>query len=187
MEGNNSPKERTLIRGLGFCSFASNSNVAEEDISDGKLIRIRPLHYDKKYRRNEFRPWKIEARGKSFEVPTKSLIPPFSLSYKKRVYSPNRILYPLKRVDFDPNGNRNVKNRGESGYVRISWNEALDIIVGEINRIKEKYGPYGILAQADGHGETQIVHGPHGCMVNPLKLLGGYTLQSRNLDSWEGW
>ena len=36
----------------------------------------------------------------------KSLIPPYSLAYKKRVYSANRILYPLKRVDWDPDGAR---------------------------------------------------------------------------------
>ena len=32
----------------------------------------------------------------------KTLIPPLSLAYKKRVYSPARIRYPMKRVDFDP-------------------------------------------------------------------------------------
>ena len=32
----------------------------------------------------------------------------------------------MKRVDFDPNGERNPQNRGKSGYVRISWDEALD-------------------------------------------------------------
>ncbi|MBW1799922.1 MAG: molybdopterin-dependent oxidoreductase [Deltaproteobacteria bacterium] len=179
--------EKTFVRGLGFCAFASNSNVTEVDVKDGKLLRIRPLHYDREYNPEQFRPWKIEARGKSFEAPLKSLIPPLSLSYKKRVYSPNRIPYPLKRVDFDPYGDRHTENRGKSGYVRISWDEALDIVSAEIKRVKEKYGPYAILAQADGHGETQIVHGPHGCSVNLLKLLGGYTLQTRNPDSWEGW
>jgi len=39
----------------------------------------------------------------------KSLIPPLSICYKKRVYSPNRILYPLKRVDFDHKGERNTE------------------------------------------------------------------------------
>jgi len=29
----------------------------------------------------------------------------------------------MKRVDFDPNGNRNIQNRGISGYERISWDE----------------------------------------------------------------
>ena len=31
-------------------------------------------------------------------------LPPLSIAYKKRVYSPARIRYPMKRVDFDPNG-----------------------------------------------------------------------------------
>src|SRR4030042_210324 len=113
--------ERTFIKGLGFCASSGNGNVSAIDVNNGKIVRIRPLHYDRKYKPEEFRPWKIEARGKTFEPAMKSLIPPFSLAYKKRIYSPNRILYPLKRVDFDPDGDRNTVNRGRSGYVRISW------------------------------------------------------------------
>ena len=48
----------------------------------------------------------MEAHGQIFEPMMKSLAPPFSLAYKNRVYSPNRILYPLKRVDWDPKGAR---------------------------------------------------------------------------------
>ncbi len=117
----------------------------------------------------------------------KSLIPPYTLGYKNRVYSPNRILYPLKRVDWDPNGERNPQNRGKSKYTRITWDEALDIIVSEIKRIKAKYGMEAILSQSDGHGETMCVHAAHGCHRKLLALLGGYTLQTRNTDSWEGW
>ena len=43
------------------------------------------------------------------------------------------------------------------------------------------------LRRADGHGEEKTVHGPHGCQLRLLDLLGGYTLQTRNPDSWEGW
>ena len=96
-------------------------------------------------------------------------------------------MYPLKRVDWDPKGERNTQNRGKSGYERISWDEALDIIVSEIKRVIKKYGPTAILAQSDGHGETKNIHGPHGCQRKLLSLLGGYTLQQRNTDSWEGW
>ncbi|MFC1902233.1 molybdopterin-dependent oxidoreductase, partial [Chloroflexota bacterium] len=122
-----------------------------------------------------------------FAPATKSLLSPYSLVYKKRLYSPNRILYPLKRVDWDPDGERNPQNRGKSKFVRISWDEALEIVTGELKRIKAKYGPYAILAQADGHGETKVVHGPHGCQVQLLELMGGYSIQTRNPDSWEGW
>ena len=54
-------------------------------------------------------------------------------------------------------------------------------------RIKETYGPTAILYQSDQHGENKVVHGPHGCGRKLLRLFGGYTLQVRNPDSWEGW
>jgi molybdopterin guanine dinucleotide-containing S/N-oxide reductase-like protein len=179
--------EKSLVKDISFCgaSFCSNSSVV--DVRDGKIVRVRPLHYDWKYRPEEFNPWQMEARGQIFRPSMKTLVPPISLSYKKRAYSPNRILYPLKRVDFDPDGERNPQNRGQSKYQRISWDEALDIVVGEIKRIQKKYTTNAILYQSDCHGESKVVHAAHGCARKLLRLLGGYTLQSRNPDSWEGW
>jgi len=181
-------KDKTCMKVTGFLSeTGTGGNASVVDVRKGKIARIRPLHYDWKYKPEEFYKWKIEARGKVFQPCMKTLLPPHSLGYKKRVYSPNRILYPLKRVDWDPKGERHPEKRGESKYVRISWDEALDIIANEIIRIKEKYGPEAILAQADGHGETKVVHPAHACNTLLLKHLGGYTLQARNADSWEGW
>ena len=119
----------------------------------------------------------------------------YSIAYKKRVFSPARVRYPMKRVDFDHTGapgsvgpgGRNIQNRGVSTYDRISWDEALDIITSEMLRIKETYGPTAILYQNDQHGENKTVHGPHGCGRKLLDLFGGYTHQVRNADSWEGW
>ena len=180
-------EEKALVRDISWCGVGNGANASVVDVKNGKIVRIRPLRYDWKYKPEEFNPWKIEARGKVFEPSMKSLIPPLSLAYKKRTYSPNRILYPLKRVDFDPKGDRNIENRGKNRFVRISWDEALDIIVSEIKRIKQKYGMTAILYQSDQHGENKVVGGCHGCGRKLLDLLGGYTLQSRNPDSWEGW
>ncbi len=179
--------EKTLIKGTGFSAVGNGTHVAAVDVRDGKIVRIRPLHYDWKYKPEDYKPWKIEARGKVFEPTSKSLLAPFGLGYKKRIYSPNRILYPLRRVDWDPDGERNPQNRGISKYVRISWDEALDILVKELKRVREKHGPEAVLAQCDGHGETKIVQGTHGPHAMLLELLGGFTLQVRNPDSWEGW
>jgi molybdopterin guanine dinucleotide-containing S/N-oxide reductase-like protein len=180
-------QEQSSVIGLGFCGPGAGSNTSVTEIKNGKIVRIRPLHFDWKYDKELFKPWKMEARGKSFEPRLKSLIPPFSLAYKKRVYSPNRILYPMKRVDWDPNGERNPQNRGKSKYVRISWDEATDIIVSEIKRIQKQYGVYAILPQWGGHGETKSVHNPHGYPNGLLALMGGFTMEMRNPDSWEGW
>jgi len=179
-------KEKSFIKGLSFMGGGGGYPV-RTDVENGKIVRIRPFHFDWKYNPEQFNPWKMKARGKTFEPGMKILLPPYGLAYKKRIYSPNRILYPLKRVDWDPNGERNPGNRGKSGYARISWDEALDIIVNELKRVKEQYGPEAVLSQADIHGESKTIHAGHGSANKLLALLGGYTLQLRNPDSWEGW
>jgi molybdopterin guanine dinucleotide-containing S/N-oxide reductase-like protein len=162
-------------------------NPCAVDVKDGKIVRVRPIHYDSKFTREQIKPWKIQRNGKAFEPPVKSLPCPFSLAYKKRAYSPNRIKYPLKRVDWDPNGERNPQNRGKSKYKRISWDEAASLVASELKRVHEKYGHYAVLAQSDGHGECKTVHAPHGCQILLHDTLGGFTQQQRNPDSWEGY
>jgi anaerobic selenocysteine-containing dehydrogenase len=192
MTGNERPNQdvgdmKSFVKGTSLADFGLDGNAAVVDVRNGKIVRVRPLHYDWRYDTEKFNPWKIEAHGQVFEPGLKTLIPPFSMAYKKRVYSPNRVLYPLKRVDWDPDGERNTANRGKSGYVRISWEEAVGIVAGELKRVGKQYGPEAVLAQADGHGEGKDVHTAHGSANKLLSLLGGYTLQIRNPDSWEGW
>lgn len=180
---------KSIIKGLGFNSFGIGTNACSLDIDpeQDRILRIRPLHFDEEYPTEHFNAWKIEAKGHTFEPGFKTLIAPLSLTYKNRAYSKNRIPYPLKRVDWDPEGERNPQTRGKSNYERISWDEATDIVAAEVKRIHDTYGPYSLLVQCDGHGETKFVHAPHGCQSRMLKLCGSYTLQTRQPDSWEGW
>jgi trimethylamine-N-oxide reductase (cytochrome c) len=184
--GKKAGKQKSIIKGFTLMGVGGGVPYTV-DTRNGKIVRIRPLHYDWKYDRKKFNPWKIEARGQTFEPNMKTLIAPWGLAYKKRIYSPNRVLYPLKRVDWNPDSDRNVANRGNSGYVRISCDEALDIIASELKRVQGKYGPEAVLSQADIHGEGKFIHTAHACANKLLSLLGGYTIQMRNPDSWEGW
>lgn len=52
-------------------------------------------------------------------------------SYRKFVYHPDRLKYPMKRVG----------KRGEGKFVRISWDEATTLIADNLKRITEEYGP----------------------------------------------
>src|SRR4030042_1048908 len=106
-------------------------------VNNGKIVRIRPLVYNE----TDAPSWTIKARGKEFTPLRKATVAPFTAAEKMHVYSENRIKYPMKRVDFDPDGERHPENRGKSGYQRISWKEAIDIVVSEIKRVRSTYGP----------------------------------------------
>ena len=179
--------DKTVLKALGLSGGIFGASPAHVDVKDGRIVRIRPLHWDEKYEFQDLNPWKIEKNGKTFGPIKKSVPAPWSLAYKKRAYSPNRVMYPIKRVDWDPKGDRNTQNRGKSKYVRISWDEATDLIAAEIKRIKEESSSLAILVQGDGHGECKMIHAPHGCSTLLLDKLGGFTQQIRNPDSWEGW
>ena len=120
-------------------------------------------------------------------TPEKKLpISPCIFTERKKNYTSDRIKYPLKRVDFDPKGERNPQNRGKSGYVRISWDEALDLVGGEMNRIREHHGPEAIAALDQDHHNWGIVgyrFGPYFRFFNTI----GFTEILHNPDSWEGW
>ncbi|EOV0632404.1 dimethylsulfoxide reductase subunit A [Cronobacter turicensis] len=51
-------------------------------------------------------------------------------SMRRRVYNPDRLKYPMKRVG----------KRGEGKFARISWEEALDTIAQGMKRIISEYG-----------------------------------------------
>jgi anaerobic selenocysteine-containing dehydrogenase len=184
-------EQKTIIKGLGFCGNEplAGSNAAAVDVKDGKIIRIRPLHFNWKYKSGDMNPWKIKARGKVFEPGVKTLLPPFTLAYKKRVHSPNRIRYPLKRIDWNPGGERNPQNRGKSKYKRISWDEAAETIASEIKRVQAEYGPCAVISLTAPHGETKVLHCAHGVQTRLLHhYLGDYSrVEGGGPDSWEGW
>ena len=92
----------------------------------------------------------------------------------------------MKRVDFDPNGERNPQNRGVSGYERISWDEALDIVANEIKRQKTVHGNGAIACSHPSHHAWGNI-GYYLCALRKFENAVGMTEVHHNPDSWEGW
>lgn len=66
-------------------------------------------------------------------------------SLRQLVFGVDRLKYPMKRKHWAPGGgDRSLRGRDE--WVRISWEEALDLVASETTRIKETYGNRSILA-----------------------------------------
>ncbi|MBQ1285735.1 MAG: molybdopterin-dependent oxidoreductase, partial [Lachnospiraceae bacterium] len=98
------------------------------------------------------------------------------------VYSPDRCLYPMKRVDFDPDGDRHYENRGVSGYERISWDEALDIVAKEMIRVRKTYGPGAIFASTGSHHNWGSIGYYLSCAKRFFNVIGA-TMCMHNPDS----
>ena len=160
-------------------------------VEDGKIVRVRPLTFAA----DEVVPtWTLEAGGKSFSPPRKETVAPYGMTEKARVYCDDRIRYPMRRVDFDPGGSpgstgpggRNAQNRGKSGYARISWDEALDTVAGEIARVQRAYGPEALSFMSSSHHNAGSM-GTHRSTCNRFFRMIGSTDYFDNPDSWEGW
>ena len=82
------------------------------DVRDGRIIRITPIEFDE----TDAPSWSIEARGRRFSPPRRTTMSPWTVAHRSTIYSPKRILTPLKRVDFDPRG---ARNSAEPGCVRL--------------------------------------------------------------------
>src|SRR3989339_32578 len=83
-------KDKTVLRSLGLGGYFGGGAEGMVDVKDGKIVRVRPMRYGWKYKKEDVRQWKMSRNGKTIEPTWKSLPGPFSLAYKKRVYSPNR-------------------------------------------------------------------------------------------------
>jgi len=151
-------------------------------VKNGKITRVEPLQLGD----DDAKSWTIEARGKKFSPARTARVSPYAIAERSRIYSSTRALYPMLRVDFDPNGKRNPENRGISGYKRISWDEALGILTSEIKRIYLTYGPGAILSTASSHHNWGNIGYRHSTYFRFMNLLG-YTYADHNPDSWEGW
>lgn len=89
-------------------------------------------------------------------------------SMRRRVYNPDRLKYPLKRVG----------ERGSGKFKRISWDEAFDTIADNLKRIIKEYGNDAVYLQYGTGtlgGTVTKSWAPNTTLVARLmNLCGGY-------------
>ncbi|MBP3866198.1 MAG: molybdopterin-dependent oxidoreductase [Eggerthellaceae bacterium] len=72
------------------------------------------------------------------------------LTLPEYIYNPDRITYPMKRAHED---------LGKNTWERISWDEAIDLIVENTERLQEQYGRETV-AVFGGTGREACLYGP---------------------------
>ncbi len=51
--------DKTVLKSLALGGLLGGGGECVVDVKDGKAVRIRPFHYDWKYDKKQFNPWKI--------------------------------------------------------------------------------------------------------------------------------
>ena len=84
---------------------------------------------------------------------------------RHQCFNPDRLKYPMKCKHWAAGGGYKSL-RGKDEWVRISWEEALDIIAEETRKAKEQYGNQSIFSVGWATNQTQS---------RALAAYGGYT------------
>ena len=105
---NQNRTDSVTIVPTGCCHDCGGRCVLRAHVKDGKIIRFETDNGEEP---------QIRAclRGRA---------------YRQRVYHPDRLKHPLRRVG----------ERGEGKFERVSWDEALDEVTGQLKRIMKTYG-----------------------------------------------
>ena len=99
-------------------------------------------------------------------------------SYRSRLYSAERLLYPMIRVG----------ERGEGKFKRVSWDEALSFVADKMKHIKATYGPQAILDQSYAGASYGVLHKSdqiEGLLGRFLGMFGCRT-NSWSVPSYQG-
>lgn len=99
-------------------------------------------------------------------------------SYRARLYSAERLLYPMIRVG----------ERGEGKFRRASWDEALNLVAEKMTYLKKTYGPQAILDQSYAGASYGVLHKSdqiEGLLGRFLGMFGCRT-NSWSVPSYQG-
>jgi trimethylamine-N-oxide reductase (cytochrome c) len=173
---------KALRGGVMRYTNLTNGGPIHVDVKDGRILRTLPLEFDA----SDAPSWRVEARGRSFSPRRIATVSPHALALKSLVCSPRRLLYPMKRIGFDPKLSRRTDQRGIAKYERISWDEALDIVAGEIQRMKREHGPGAIAIAQPAHHQWGNINYWLSALYRFGNLIG-HTKVAFSPISWEGW
>ncbi len=92
-----------------------------------------------------------------------------------RVYSSTRVRYPMVRKGFLKDGFKSDRTmRGKDEFVRVSWDEAFDLVAKELERVKKTYGNTAIHSGSTDWHSVGKLHNSPVLLRRMLGLHGGF-------------
>lgn len=117
-------------------------------VINGKLAEIKPFEFDKH--------------------PTEMI-----QGIKGILYGESRVRYPMVRLDWLKHREKSDRlQRGDNRFVRVSWDEALDLFYQELERIQQNYGPWALHTANVGWRSSGQFHSCGNHMIRAIAMHG---------------
>ncbi|WP_318523287.1 molybdopterin guanine dinucleotide-containing S/N-oxide reductase [Photobacterium leiognathi] len=94
---------------------------------------------------------------------------------KDYVHTKARVKYPMVRKGYLDNPTAPQGKRGSDEFVRVSWDQALDLIHNQHMRIRQTYGPESVFAGAYGWRSSGVLHKAQTLLQRYMSMAGGYS------------
>ncbi|MGU3492401.1 trimethylamine-N-oxide reductase TorA [Xanthobacteraceae bacterium A53D] len=100
------------------------------------------------------------------------------------IYSPTRIKYPMvRRAWLEQGPGADPDGRGTGDFVRVSWDKALDLVAGEMMRVRKTHGNSAVYGGSYGWKSVGKVHSCRVLLWRMLKLTGGFVSSVGNYSN----
>ncbi|MGE3709721.1 MAG: molybdopterin-dependent oxidoreductase [Hyphomicrobiaceae bacterium] len=96
------------------------------------------------------------------------------------VHSPVRVAQPMVREGWLKRRAASRAERGSEPFVPVPWETALELVAGELSRVKEQHGPTAIMGGSQGWGSAGNFHEARGQLRRFLATFGGFVDQTSN-------
>ncbi|AIU66341.1 trimethylamine N-oxide reductase I catalytic subunit [Vibrio coralliilyticus] len=90
------------------------------------------------------------------------------------IYNPSRVRYPMVRLDWLKKHKYSAETRGDNRFIRVTWDEALDLFYRELERIQKDYGPWALHAGQTGWRQTGQFHSCTSHMQRAVGMHGNF-------------
>ena len=145
----------TTAEPSAFVTTGSHWGVYRAEVRGGRLVGIEPFAED--------------------QEPS-----PLIAGMADIVYDQTRIDRPMVRAGYLEHGIAGDRGgRGHEPFVPVSWDRALDLVAGELKRVRSSHGNEAIFGSS-GWGSAGTFNGPRGQLTRFLNGFGGFVDQVGN-------
>ena len=97
-------------------------------------------------------------------------------SFSDRVYAKTRVQHPVVRKSFLEHGYKaGGEGRGREEFVRVSWDEAFELVANELKRVKKEHGNASLFPGTADWQSVGSLHNASTLVRRMLALHGGFT------------